>query len=883
MTLHLTNIPKLLVQRSGSALMGMIIIAMLWGAVAISYTSDVKQDYRDIERRNQNYAMIFEENVLRSIGEIDKALLYLRKSVEDAKGHVDYQTIVNSTAVLSEIIVQVAIIDANGISRASNAVQAPPGIIDISDREHFRVHVNSTEDKLFISKPLIGRASGKWSVQLTRRFLDQDGHFAGIVVASMNPAHFTSFYEKIDLGPATVITMVGDDGIVRSSGGGEAVPRMPLGADITGTRLFEFMRAGADGAFDDPGASPETSMFVTARNVRGYPLWVVVSTKESAIYSPSSASLNLKVGVAALLTLLVLIALERILRAEARAKQKTEHLQLTLDHISQGIMLVTNERQIPIINERCGEILRLPKRMIESPPSLDELVQEEVPADVMSRWTPASDQKAAMAKEPQIFDFERDDGLFIEARKTMLPGGGSVQTFTDITTRREAEACIARMATEDPLTGLANRRLFQSKLEDLCGRWRAYEPGQPRAEFAVLFLDLDRFKVVNDTLGHRIGDLLLVEVAKRLVSELSATDILARLGGDEFAILVPAAKSVRAVERMADGIVQAMTQPFQVDCHFVRSSVSIGIAMAPRDGKTADDLLVAADLALYAVKMERRGIYRFYERSMNDDVNDRRQVEIDLREGIEQGQLELHYQPIVDLRQDFITGFEALARWRHPQHGMISPAKFIPVAEDCGLILQLGEWALAEACRAAAQWPDDLKIAVNLSPVQIASPDLPNRIAVILAETGLKASRLTLEITERTFLDETPATLTTLHQLKQLGIGIALDDFGTGYSSLSYLRSFPFDTLKIDRSFVSDLGRDSGGDVIVQAVILIANGLGIKTVAEGVETPLQQQFLKTLGCDAAQGYLLSVPIPVAEVSRLIDQWSGARAPRLRLV
>jgi EAL domain-containing protein (putative c-di-GMP-specific phosphodiesterase class I) len=317
-----------------------------------------------------------------------------------------------------------------------------------------------------------------------------------------------------------------------------------------------------------------------------------------------------------------------------------------------------------------------------------------------------------------------------------------------------------------------------------------------------------------------------------------------------------------------------VAEPFQVEHHLIRTSISIGIALGPDDGKSEDDLLVAADLALYAVKVGGRGTFRFYEKSMNDDVNDRREVEIDLREALEYGQLELYYQPIVDLQRNKIGGFEALARWPHPTKGMISPAKFIPVAEDCGLIVALGKWALTEACSTAMKWPRDMKISVNVSPLQLVSSDLPDTVSRVLAETGLEPHRLALEFTERIFIDESEKTLSTLHKLKDLGVQIALDDFGTGYSSLSYLRSFPFDTLKIDRSFISDLGASTSSNVIVQAVILIAGGLGIRTVAEGIESSQQLQILKGLGCKEVQGFRLGKPVPFKEASAMIENWIG---------
>jgi diguanylate cyclase (GGDEF)-like protein len=449
-----------------------------------------------------------------------------------------------------------------------------------------------------------------------------------------------------------------------------------------------------------------------------------------------------------------------------------------------------------------------------------------------------------------------------------------VQTFTDITKRWEAEAHVARLASEDPLTSLPNRRVFRAALDYInqeCNR-----PGADQRQFAVLFLDLDRFKVINDTLGHRVGDLLLRDVAKRLQSSLRPTDQLARLGGDEFAIMTPSVESRAELENLASRLVEAVVQPYEIDGYQIRTSISIGIAIGPDDGRTADDLLIAADLALYAVKASGRGTHKFYSISMSEEFNDRRQTEIDLREAIERNQLELQYQPIVDLRSKAITGFEALVRWHHPVRGVMQPTSFIPVAEDSGLILPLGEWVLAEACRNATQWPDQIKIAVNLSPIQFSDPNILTTIERILAHTGLAPNRLELEITERIFMDNSEITLTTLRRLKQLGIRISMDDFGTGYSSLSYLRSFPFDKIKVDRVFVSDLGEDTEHIAIVQAMVSIANALGMTATAEGVETDEQRQILAGLGCDEAQGFFFSSPVPIEEASKFLDKWTAVK-------
>ena len=371
--------------------------------------------------------------------------------------------------------------------------------------------------------------------------------------------------------------------------------------------------------------------------------------------------------------------------------------------------------------------------------------------------------------------------------------------------------------------------------------------------------------------------MLLQEVAKRLESSLPASDILARLGGDEFAVIVPTITSLVDLETLAKKIVDAVVQPYEIDGYQIRSSVSIGIAVGPRDGDDVDELLMAADLALYAVKADGRGAYKFYNRAMNSDLNDRRELEMNLRDAIERNELELHYQPVIDLSRNVITGFEALARWNHPTKGMVPPAIFIPVAEDSGLIVPIGEWALKEACRQAAQWPNALRIAVNLSPVQILAPNLPEIVQQALSDSGLAPQRLEIEITERIIMEDTERTLSNLRRLKELGVRIAMDDFGTGYSSLSYLRRFPFDKIKVDRTFVSDLAEGTEHVVIVQAVVSIARALGLTTTAEGVEIGFQRDYLKALGYDEAQGFLFSPAVPIEQVPALIAQWSNGEA------
>ena len=429
----------------------------------------------------------------------------------------------------------------------------------------------------------------------------------------------------------------------------------------------------------------------------------------------------------------------------------------------------------------------------------------------------------------------------------------------------EREQRITQLAFNDTLTGLPNRTMFQQQLE------HAFRAAEGNGNlFALHCLDLDQFKVINDTLGHPAGDLLLIEAAHR-VQHAARGHFVARLGGDEFVVLQTVGEDRDAIDRLARDILITMAQPLSVDGNQFVPSTSIGIAIAPQDGDDGETLLRNADLALYRAKEAGRGTYAFFERSLNERAQQRRQVESDLRLALERGEFELYYQPLFDLEQNRICSFEALLRWRHPTRGLISPAEFIPVAEDTGLIVPIGAWVVREACARASTWPENVRVAVNVSAVQFHRGHVQETVLRALAKTGLTPDRLEVEITESIFLEGGESTLRLLHGLRALGVRIALDDFGTGYSSLSYLQSFPFDKLKIDRSFIQNLLTREGATAIVHAITELANALGIETTAEGVEETAQLMELRAHGCSSVQGYLFSEPMSAADVDRLFGK------------
>jgi diguanylate cyclase (GGDEF)-like protein len=420
-----------------------------------------------------------------------------------------------------------------------------------------------------------------------------------------------------------------------------------------------------------------------------------------------------------------------------------------------------------------------------------------------------------------------------------------------------------KLAHHDRLTGLANRDLFREvMLRQLA---LAQRDG---TSLAVFCIDFDRFKNINDTLGHHAGDLLLKQAAERMRNSIRDSDTLARVGGDEFLLLQIAGSQPQAAAQLADQLIMRLAEPFDLEGQQTYIGGSIGIAVSQSDGSGADELLRNADLALYQAKEDGRGTFRFFAPGMDLKMQARRVMEQDLRKALPAAEFELYYQPVVNLASNKISGFEALIRWNHPERGLVAPNTFIPLAEETGFIVPMGEWVVRQACAAAAKWPEDLHVAVNVSGVEFRNPGLMQVVIGALAASGLHPTRLEIEITESVLVQNKETTLAILHRLRALGVRIAMDDFGTGYSSLTYLRSFPFDKIKIDRSLVKDIAENAGSLNIVRTVVALANGMGMTATAEGVETTAQLDSITSEGCAEMQGFLFSQPLPVREIERL---------------
>lgn len=563
--------------------------------------------------------------------------------------------------------------------------------------------------------------------------------------------------------------------------------------------------------------------------------------------------------------------LEQLERSNRELAQTNRRFTAALAHMPLGLSMFDSEGRLVVSNERYTQMYDLPPELVKPGSPFYDIVKYRHSLDLLSDdpelyWERM--QQHLRDGEPQMRVVNAGQGRSIAIVNTPIPDGGWISIHEDITDRLAAQAKISHMALHDGLTNLPNRLFFQEQMESRLGHLGR---GQ---KFAVLCFDLDRFKSVNDTLGHAFGDRLLRQVAERMRKCLREGDTLARLGGDEFAILQSQVGHAEDASALAARLIDDIAVPFDLDGHQAAIGVSIGIAIAPVDGRQPEQLLKSADIALYRAKAEGKGTYRFFEPEMDRLMQARRELELDLRDAIAKEQFELHYQPLVNLKTETISGFEALLRWNHPVRGPVEPLAFIPLAEETSLIVPIGEWVLRTACTEAAKWPKELAVAVNLSAVQFRMRGLPHMVASALAHSGLSAHRLQLEITESVLLIENASTLETLHQLRALGVRISMDDFGTGYSSLSYLRSFPFDKIKIDGSFVHGLAQDPDSRAIVRAVASLGTSLGMVTTGEGVETREEVDFLRREGCTEAQGYFFGKAMTASEVKRTLARRKG---------
>ncbi|HVX77307.1 MAG TPA: EAL domain-containing protein [Bradyrhizobium sp.] len=762
----------------------------------------------------------------------------------------------------------VNIFDADG-QLVNSSEHWPVPNINIADRKFFQSFKSGQASTPILVELVRGRFAGDWATVIAYEVTGPHGEFLGVVSRAITPNSFESFFASMALSEGMAISLYHSDGTL--------LARYPHIEEMIGTNFLNGPVHRRVLSKTDHGTirliSPidGRDRLASARALKGFPISIIATTTVAAALADWREQTKFLTLIASLSVLLIsgllFLVVRKLLHEHRLEKQR---LDIAVNNIPQGLVVYDASARVTVCNRRYLEMFGLSADVARPGCTMQDLINHR-------KETGSFDGDVKLFCENIIRDVssgkmtqqltEAPGGRAILIINQPLQAGGWVATIEDVTERKQAEARITHLAHYDPLTDLPNRTLFHDRLQQKLAHLAAGE------QLAVLYIDIDEFKSVNDTLGHLVGDELLKSVAVSLSGCTRGEDFVARLGGDEFAVVQTAVRNEADVVDLAIRIFAAIRTPYHCLGHQVSTDASIGIALAPQHGADLHQILKNADLAMYAAKSAGRRTYRFFEPDMDAQVKSRRLMELDLRQAISGGALEVYYQPCLDLQSGEITGCEALLRWRHPQRGMISPAEFIPIAEETGLINQIGEWVLTTACAEAATWPDHIRLAVNVSPVQFKSGTLALKIVAALTASGLEPGRLELEITEAVLIRDDETALAILHQLRDIGVRIALDDFGTGYSSLSYLQRFPFDKIKIDRCFINDIGEAQGSSCIVQAVVNIAAAREMTTTAEGVETRQQRDLLCKLGCSEMQGYLFSPPKPAAEIKQLFLSYS----------
>jgi diguanylate cyclase (GGDEF)-like protein len=777
-------------------------------------------------------------------------------------------------------IAGVNVYDADGILINSSVVPVVP-YVNIADRAYYKALKSSSDVADCEVEMVRSRFSGGWRTVIARKVVGPNGEFLGVVSRAIAPAKYEEFFSKVVLGNDAAISMNHHDGTL--------IARYPHVEAMIG-RNFKPTSRSLPNLFEaDHGTirliSPVDGeeRILAAQSLRRFPLSVFATTTVAGALADWRAQTRTLVVAAGLCTIVITGILGLIVQLLSRQhqssrrqlssdKQRLEqinmHFDAALGNMTQGLCMFDGQKRLVVWNERYAQIYQLPPDLLQVGTPHEVIIADRVVRGILKG---ESSKSAAKAKISALGQLPKDaascrvdefsDGRFVLVTRQPLADGGWLATHEDITERRRAEAEIVHLARHDGLTGLANRAEFNAKLEEASKRLK-----RNGGTLTVMMLDLDKFKDVNDTRGHLAGDELLVEVGQRLKSQIREIDVLARLGGDEFAIIQEGGSDQHeGATALARRIINAITRPFDLGGHEASVGISIGIALAPQHGMESEELMRGADLALYDAKANGRNDFRLFRPEMLEVVHTRKLAESELRDAIEREEFELHYQPVISAETRVMCGVEALIRWRHPVRGFVAPDQFIPLAESSGLIVPLGEWVLRQACRDASSWPAHVKVAVNISAVQFRRGDLFDTIFSTLLESGLAPERLELEITETAALENQEAHLATIRRLKNLGISMALDDFGTGYSAVNYLTIFPFDKIKIDKSFTQGVLNRRDFKAVIASALALAQGLGIATTAEGIETEEQFDYMRNAGVDLMQGYLFGRPVPAAQL------------------
>lgn len=922
----MTSWPKFSFQRAGTRARSTIVIsAVLIGLVLALGVSLAAWRMRaaevgDAERQLATLVSVLARSVDHEFHEVDLVeqeivagirVKGIQTAAELRQREATYAAHVNlrQRVAASPPIASLRLLDADGRHIVGSRIWPTPSGDD-SGRKFVRIWHRPRAPDVYIGAPLRMR-SGGWALPISRPVTNSSGQLLGIVVANIRVGYFDALFAAIAGADNATVALHRADGVLLVRQGDT---RGKPGQAFGNTPGFAaFVAALGKGAIWQASMSDGSWRLVAPRRLPRYGLLLGVSKAADSILGPwrrevallGARLLVLELALAGIVVLGVrklrgdealreaTMARDKAQLAQTLAEQRERNAEererdaaalhrqavrfdTALNHLVQGVVMVDGQGKLLVANRRFHELYRIPNGTLSPGMSYDELVEQVIRGGEISRddVEQVRQRRIALVRQGRSASIvmRSETGRFYSITHQPMEDGW-VSTYEDVTERQTAEEKLVHLARHDPLTDLPNRVLLHERL------WKDLRHGQRGGMLALHCLDLDDFKKVNDTLGHPMGDRLLQSAAERLLRTVRSTDLVARLGGDEFAVLQTGIRSPQDATTLAERLVAKLEDAFQLGEHQVIVGASIGIAFAPQDGGDPDQLLKCADLALYRAKAEGRGTFRLFDKTMDVAAQERRIVEFELRQALSTGQFELFFQPQLDARSERIAGCEALLRWRHPARGLVPPDKFIPIAEDTGLIVPIGRWVLRQACRVAAAWPEHIRVAVNLSPVQFRVADLAGLVKDALDDAGLEPQRLELEVTETLLLRDTETTLATLRALRELGVGIALDDFGTGYSSLSYLRCFPFTRIKIDRCFVQELGASPDCVAIVRAVAAMGHDMRISITAEGVENRQQLDQLAAVGCDEVQGFLFSPAVPQTEITALLHTSAAAISRR----
>jgi diguanylate cyclase (GGDEF)-like protein/PAS domain S-box-containing protein len=853
--------------RNGPLQIALFFLPLVWTGYFAITASERAESLHQARAHGNSVAELFEEKTERIFDRVDQSLRVARALyAEDAGFNLKFWA--EKAQMASGDVVQFALIGRNGYMIDTTASYSGPPLY-LGDREHFIKTMEMAEDRLYVAKPVLGRASNKWTIQLARKLFDHWKNPVGVVVGSISVDLVGRFYDTAKLGIGGTLVLRNADYIVLAARGIDQ--GTVLGQRNPGHVEHELGNGSYSQYWNwsgSEGRPNRSNRLVTARRSQAFPLIFTAGISEQEIYSRAQARQKIYLGGALLLTFIILVATalhwrrQKVLdRAQRELRYSVSKFEDALRNLPQGLSMFDGDDRLIAFNRQWLDAYGLSPQDIRIGMDFREVfAKQDAVRDLDAYLADLKDRLTRSEHTSNTVQFP--DGRVIYISYGRRESGGWVATHEDITERMASEDRIERLAHYDGLTGLANRNLFKASLDEALE-----QHSRVTTPFAVLLLDLDKFKFVNDALGHHCGDALLKQVAGRIKVQVRDTDLAARIGGDEFALIVaPGQSALRdGAATLAAGLVRAIAEPYEIDGHPVVIGCSIGVAVVPEHGTRIDEILRNADLALYKSKNAGRNCFHLYSPELKAEADQRNILEIELREAIWREEIEVFYQPVFDLGTGRAKSVEALARWRHATRGLIPPADFIPVAEEGGLIVELGNLVLAKACRDAVTLPDDLKMAVNLSALQFASGNLVESVMRALADSGLAESRLELEITESVFLADSQENLKTLERLRNVGVSIALDDFGVGYSSLSYLTAFPFNKVKIDKSFIHRIGR-AETVAVLGSIVQLARTLNLSIVAEGVETYEQLEKIRALGIALGQGNFLSKPVPFGELS-----------------